>query len=44
MLKLLLFQGIEILVNGINISSIVLSGTGVANGVLDLIFVIDYLY
>ncbi|XP_065360613.1 uncharacterized protein pst [Calliphora vicina] len=30
--------GIEVLVNGINISSIVLSGSGVANGVLDLIF------
>ncbi|XP_023298631.2 uncharacterized protein LOC111681138 [Lucilia cuprina] len=30
--------GIEVFVNGINITSIVLSGSGVANGVLDLIF------
>ncbi|XP_075145965.1 uncharacterized protein LOC142220623 [Haematobia irritans] len=31
-------MGIEALINGLNISSIVLSGSGVANGVLDLIF------
>uniref|UniRef100_A0A1I8Q4C6 DUF4781 domain-containing protein n=1 Tax=Stomoxys calcitrans TaxID=35570 RepID=A0A1I8Q4C6_STOCA len=30
--------GIEVFVNSLNISSIVLSGSGVANGVLDLIF------
>uniref|UniRef100_A0A1I8NXR2 DUF4781 domain-containing protein n=1 Tax=Stomoxys calcitrans TaxID=35570 RepID=A0A1I8NXR2_STOCA len=31
-------KGLEVLVNGINVSSIVLSGSGVANGALDLIF------
>ncbi|XP_073843170.1 uncharacterized protein isoform X2 [Musca autumnalis] len=30
--------GIEVIVNGINISTIVISGTGIANGVLDIIF------
>ncbi|XP_058983978.1 uncharacterized protein LOC131804795 [Musca domestica] len=30
--------GIEVVVNGINISTILVSGTGLANGVLDIIF------
>ncbi|XP_073843345.1 uncharacterized protein [Musca autumnalis] len=30
--------GIEVIVNGINISTILVSGTGIANGVLDIIF------